>query len=91
MRKFILWLCLSIIVGVGLVMSPALTSAEFGRQSSDGVIVLAKHTKKRAVKKKAAKKKRVKKKHNKKKHNKKKHRKKNGNNGSDGTPTPTLD
>lgn len=57
MRKFILWLCLSVVIGVGLVMSPMLTSGELGTQDRDGEIVLAKKAKKKTTKKKAAKKK----------------------------------
>ena len=76
MRKFILWLCLSVVIGVGLVMSPMLTSGELGTQGRDGEIVLAKKAKKKAkkktTKKKAAKKKRPKKKAKKKKAKKKK-------------------
>lgn len=67
MRKFILWLCLSVVIGVGLVMSPMLTSGELGTQGRDGEIVLAKKAKKKTTKKKAAKKKRPKKKAKKKK------------------------
>lgn len=65
MRKFILWLCLSLAIGLGLVMSPMLTSSELGIQGRNGEIVLAK--KKKAPKKKTAKKKRPRKKARKKK------------------------
>ena len=67
MRKFILWLWLSVVIGVGLVMSPMLTPGELGTQGRDGEIVLAKKAKKKTTKKKAAKKKRPKKKAAKKK------------------------
>ena len=72
MRKFILWLCLSVVIGVGLVMSPMLTSGELGTQGRDGEIVLAKKAKKKTTKKKAAKKKGPKKKGPRKKAAKKK-------------------
>ena len=76
MRKFILWLCLSVVIGVGLVMSPMLTSGELGTQGRDGEIVLAKKAKKKATKKKAKRKRAPKKKAKKKRAPKKKAKKK---------------